>query len=403
MATGAQIKDPALIAEALQALVVSEEEFPIKVEGTRTLPYTAVLLKREPSGELILKLLRPLPPALAVGAPFQLVFATQGKRLEGRLRYVGREGYLKYRFQGPPSLTASDRRLWKRYPIRPRENFYVTGQDSELPCHGLTGPLLNLSMGGLAFRVDRMLRLDDGMPVAPHIVLFERGMVFSLLHLRGFPKGECLEARGQVVRVYQVAGEVQLGVQFLGLCDADKLFLSRFLERRERQASQGSGGFKAESGSMEWPAGAPARAERSPEPEVPRTAGLDALGALDRRCARLLLVGPPGEDRDRMEGNLRAAGYWRFETAPDLAGAHALWNEVGTAPIRLLLVDLEPSRAQGLEPVGAVRQMEPQLSSFGDLPVTFVTRVLDPMLGLLERPGYRALALEGTGWKDLLA
>ncbi|WP_306598874.1 PilZ domain-containing protein [Geothrix sp. 21YS21S-2] len=399
MSTGAQIREPALVAEALRDLMATEAEFPIKVEGTRTLPYTAVLLKVEAgSGDLVLKLLRPLPPALAEGAPFELVFATQGKRLEGRIRFVGREGYLQYRFQGPATLTASDRRLWKRYPFRPRENFYVAGQDSEVPGHGLTGPLLSLSMGGLAFRVDRMLRLDDGMPLPPHAVLFDRGMIFSLLRVSGFPKGEHLELRGQVVRVQQADSELQLGVQFMGMGEADKLLLSRFLELRDRQSGLSSGGYRPEAGPLE--VSAPARAQAPPP--APAAPGLEALGALDRRCARLLLVGPPGEDRERLEANLRAAGYWRFEAAPDLFGAHGLWKEAGSAPVRLLLVDLEPSLAGGLEAVGAVRHLEPLLRSFGELPIAFVTRKADPMLDLLGNPAYRGLSLEGTGWGELL-
>jgi len=401
MSTGAQIRDPARIAEALRDLAAAGAEFPIKVEGTRTLPYTAVLLKVEVgSGDLVLKLLRPLPPALAEGALFELVFATLGKRLEGRLRFVGREGYLQYRFQGPPSLTASDRRLWKRYPFRPRENFYVAGQDSEVPGHGFTGPLLSLSMGGLAFRVDRMVRLDDGMPLSPHAALVERGMILSLLRVSGFPKGDGLELRGQVVRVHQADSELQLGVQFMGMGEADKLLLSRFLELRDRQSGLSSGGYRPEAGLLE--AFAPEREPEPPAPAATPAPGLEVLAALDRRCARLLLVGPQGEDRRRLESNLRAAGYGRFETAPDLSGAHALWKQPGSAPVRLLVVDLEPSRAEGLEPVGAVRRLEPQLRSFGDLPVAFVTREADPMLDLLGNPAYRGLALAGTGWEELL-
>ena len=52
--------------------------------------------------------------------------------------------------------------------------------------------------------------------------------------------------------------------------------------------------------------------------------------------------------------------------------------------------------------MGAVRHMEPLLRSFGDLPVAFITRQQEPMLELLERPGFKALALEGAGWSRVL-
>lgn len=413
MAAGGRIKDPSFIAEALRELLANQEEFPIKVEGTKTLPYTASMLKVA-GGGIILKLLRPLPPAMAEGALFEMVFASQNKRYEGRIRFLGREGYLQYRFEAPDFLTVSDRRTCKRYPLRPRENFYVAAQDSQVPGHGLSGTLLNLSMGGLAFRVDRMIRLDDGMPLPPHAGLFERGMALSLLRVRGFPKGEVLETRGQVARAEDRDSATHLGIQFVGMSDAEKARLTRFLETRERQASQGSGGLRAETGAMAWPPGAPARDSRdeaaagqepqapAPEPPLPaEAAGLNSLRILDRRCARLILAGPAGEDRDMAMKNLQEAGFARFEPVQDLFAAHALWKGAAAAPPRGLLVDLQPSCAEGLEPLAAVRHMEPLLRSFGELPIFFVTRTPDPMLDLMARPGFGALALEqeeGETW-----
>jgi hypothetical protein len=422
MAAGAPTKDLAFIAQAMDELLASGEEFPIKVEGTKTLPYAAVLVRRDAdTRQVVLKLMRPLPPALAEGALFEMVFATQDKRYEGRIVFLGREGYLQYRFHGPAALLASDRRLWKRYPIRPREDFHVAAQDSDIPCHGITGPLLNLSQGGLAFRVDRMLRLDDGMPVRPGAYLFDRGKSLSLLRVKGLPKGEVLETRGQVVRVMEINSELHLGIQFTGLGDGERLRLSRFLEGRERQSKQSSGGFSAPSDRIDWPSGASAKggtdeaaapeAEEDggapvPEPLAgPEVAGLDQLRLLDRWSLPLLLVSPPGQDRDQAARRLEAAGYGRFEFAPDLFEAHARWKDAAAAPIRLLMVDLEPSRAEGLESVGAVRHLEPLLRSFGAMPVAFVTRAPDPMLELMGRPGFGALAHEdggGRGWADVL-
>ena len=416
MAAGAQIKDSAFIAQAMQELVLSGEEFPVKVEGTKTLPYAAVLVKAE-QGQIIVKLVRPLPPALANGALFEMVFATEGKRFEGRITFVGREGYLQYRFVWPKSLLASDRRLWKRYPIRPREDFHVAAQDSDIPGHGITGPLLNLSLGGLAFRVDRMLRLEDGMPIRPGAHLFDRGKILSLLRIRGLPKGEILEARGVVVRVEEANSELMVGVQFTGLGELEKLSLARLLETRERQSNQSANGtdpvsfpqVAAAIGSGLVVAEAFASAEVAPEevaaPDQLEAAGMAALASLERRSTRFLLVSPPGEDCDRITQLLQEAGFWRFDVVPGLFEAHAQWKDAGPSPFRLLLVDLEPSRAEGLEPMGAVRHLEPLLKSFSNLPVGFITRLPDAMLELMGRPGFAALSQEvGTGlsWAEAL-
>ena len=427
MAAGSQVKDSVFILEALQGLVTSAEEFPVKVEGTRTLPYAAVLVKLDPSSrEIVIKLVRPLPPALAEGALFEMVFATQDKRFEGRITYLGREGYLQYRFNGPVSLLASDRRLWKRYPVRPREDFQVAAQDSDIPGHGLTGPLLNLSLGGLSFRVDRMLRLEDGMPMRPASHLFERGKTLSLLRVRGLPRGAVLEFRGQVVRVEEAHSEFHLGIQFSGLGEAERLRLATFLETRERQSSQGSSGYSQNTASIAWPSGAHAQAadgellavagaalaeslepaEPEPEPVVAvEEAGLEALARMDRRSTRILLVSPAGEDRDRIARHLEAVGYWRMDSVSDLFEAHAACKGAGAAPFRILVMDLEPSRTDGLESPGAIRHLEPLLRSFGELPVAFVTRVPDPLLEFMGRPGFAILAqaeTEGPGWGELL-
>ena len=77
------IEDPQLLADALQALLSSEMEFSIKVEGTSTLPYASVVQKIEPeSREVILKLMRPLPHELMSGAVFRAVFAVDEQRYE---------------------------------------------------------------------------------------------------------------------------------------------------------------------------------------------------------------------------------------------------------------------------------------------------------------------------------
>ena len=415
MAAGAQIKDPSFIAKSMQELVLSGEEFPVKVEGTKTLPYSAVLVKAE-QGQIIVKLVRPLPPALAEGALFEMVFACEGKRFEGRITFVGREGYLQYRFVWPKTLLASDRRLWKRYPIRPREDFHVAAQDSDIPGHGITGPLLNLSLGGLSFRVDRMLRLEDGMPIRPGAHLFDRGKILSLLRIRGLPKGEVLEARGVVVRAVEANSELVLGVQFTGLGESERISLARLLETRERQGNQGPAGTDpvdfplvaaAIGGNLSFEVTPETGAEpqEAEAPESLEEAGMATLASLERRSTRLLLVSPPGEDCDRIIQLLQEAGFWRFEQAPGLFEAHAKWKEAGPSPYRLLLVDLEPSRAEGLEPMGAVRHLEPLLKSFGNLPVGFITRLPDAMLELMGRPGFAALSQEvGTGmsWSEAL-
>jgi len=422
MAIGEQVRDLEFLAQAFQELIETEQEFPVKVEGAKTLPYSATLKLSEPGRqELVVKLFRPLPPALAMGAWFDLVFSVQGKRYEGRFPLLGREGYLQYRFKWPQSLLSSDRRLWKRYPFRPRENVYVTAQDNSVPSHGYSGPLTNLSLGGFCFRVDRMLRLEDGMPVRPWANDFENGRILPMIRIHGLEREDIVEARGHTVRFLEADSEVHLAVQFQGMEEDGRTLLTRALAARDRKPGAvagsrpsagprttllgagpggGSGVAGADAGDGEAEAGVePETGDGEVEPGLeakvapPVDANLELVRRLDRRTTRMLVVAPDGEGRAAAIRLLQAAGFWRVEAAAELFSAFDLVKKAADAPFRLLLVDLEPTRGEGLEPVGAVRHMEPLLRSFGELPVVFLTQLQDPMLELLDKPGLGALAL----------
>jgi CheY-like chemotaxis protein len=400
MAAGDTTRDSGFIARAFEELLAEKTEFPIRVEGAKTLPYTAVVQASDPEGRtLILKLFRPLPPALMVGAWFGVVFAVQDRRYEGRIALRDRDGYLRYRFEWPKTLVSSDRRVWKRYTFRPREDVFVTAQDCETPSHGLTGPLTSLSQGGFCMRVDRMLRLEDGLPVRPRANLFDRGRSLSPVRIHGLLRDEVLEVRGQIVRIQEGDSEIQLAVQFNELREAVSVLLSQVLASRERQAGRGGGAGSApprpaHGETVAAEGGAPGPAPAPVDDLALAAAGREELLRLDRRTVRLLLVAQEGEDRAGLVRSLRTAGYWRVDLAADLAAAVAAHGQAGAAPFRLLVVDLEAGRRSGLEALGAVRQLEPQLGAFGALPVAFATRLPDPMLELVAGPGREAAARE---------
>jgi len=397
--TGERNSDLQFMGQAFSDLIASQEEFPIKVEGAKTTPYTSVLVAADPARQvMILKLFRPLPPALAVGAAFELMFSAQGKRYEGRIALVGREGYLQYSFQWPRSLLSSDRRVWKRYIFRPRENVYATAQDNEVPCNGLTGALTNLSQGGFLFRVDRMVRLEDGLPIKPWGGLFPQGKVLSMVRIYGLTKSDVLEARGMVVRAQEADDKIHLGVQFQGLAEADRALLSLVLEGRERKpgrvASSGPSHGRGERTEQPLPADeGETHEEPAPQKPLVEDEGSEPLRALDRRTARILVLAEPGEDQAAVFRHLQANGYWRLEAA-DPAEALAAFTSAAGPPFRLLVVDLEPSSRAGMETIEAVRHLEPALRAFGTLPVAFVSGNADPMLDLLDKPGMGAVARE---------
>ena len=335
---GAPVEDPALIRQAMQDLFQQESEFPIKVEGTHTLPYTARIHQLDPRKELLqLKLIRPLPHELAAGASFEMVFSIGDQRFEAPTIFHGREDYLLYRFTIPVRMAPSDRRRHKRYPFRPREKTYVVVQDASIPGHGISGPLVNLSLGGLAFRVDRVMRLDDHMRVTPGLGFFERGKSFPMIKIRDLPNLPVFDARGVLANAWERGGEIILGVQFgefkeTELRELQTVLDIRDLKQRAAMVTAGESPRETSPRSSAEPKGAAARVSPSGN-QTP-----DALRQLGRRCTRIILAMEPGPERDQVQGTLGAAGFLRFETAdsPDQAFAAIRADRSTTSPLLVL-------------------------------------------------------------------
>lgn len=368
---GTPLEDPTLIRQAMQDLLAQETEFPIKVEGTHTLPYSSrvhhVDLKK---GHVHLKLIRPLPHELAAGATFDMVFLLGDQRYWAPTTYLGRENYLLYRFSIPSKMAPADRRQHKRYPFRPREKAYVIAQDGVIPGHGISGPLVNLSEGGLAFRVDRVMRLDDHLRITPGVGFFERGKSFPLLKVRDLPNLPLFEARGVLANTQERDGGIILGLQFFDLREAELRELRLVLDIRERML----------------------RAPAGTSPDAPRTAGPkslalakepaartapagsqtpDALRLLGRRSTRLVLAMEPGPDRDLLCQILSAAGYGRLEGTGSLDQALEALRLDRHSNCPVLLLETTGGDAA---PLDRIRDLQRELGSTREWSVGLMTR-----------------------------
>ena len=365
---GIPIEDPLAIRRHLEALRVSEAEFPTKVEGTHTLPYTARIQELE-AGAMHLKLIRPLPHELAPGAPFEMLFATAEQRFKALLTFQGRQGYLLYRFSVPTSLVPSDQRQHKRYPFRPREKAYVLAQDGGVPGFGLAGPLVNLSLGGLAFRVDRVVRLDDHMRLTPGLGFFEKGKALPMLKVRDLPKLPLFEARGMVANACERGGEIIIGVQFGELGPSELSQLAEVLDFREKlQHAAATPGAPASRDAR--PAGsAPETSPSTPRIHPAGEETPEALRLLGRRSASLVLAMPPGSLREEVQSSLAQGGYLRVESVDSLHQALALLRADKGTSNGLLMALLDPIREADLL---EIRALQRDLGEFRELPVALL-------------------------------
>jgi hypothetical protein len=396
------IEDPHVLQDAMRMLFEAESEFPIKVEGTSTLPYSSQIQSLDfEQGQFVLKLVRPLPHELMEGAIFRMVFAVEEQRFEGLIVFMGREAYLQYRFQLPPHLFHADRRRHKRFPFRPRENAYVIAQDAGLPGLGLAGPLVNISMGGFAMRVDRVLKLDDGLRIPPNTALFERGKGFNRIRIQDLPRLKLMEPRGIVTHATERGTEVLLGLSFNNLSDEEAAALTQSLELRDKMYRGGQpprpdgsappaprhGGARAEEDFLEPEAAA---AEDAPQE-------LTMVLRLQRRTTRVVLVMADGLRREAMADLLRHHGYHRLELLEDLAQLQPLGAaDPRRDPPHLILVDLALAQAGDAEPLAAVRIIERQLAEVAELPMAILCEEVDPTLLLAQAPQTRFLPYAAT-------
>ncbi|HPS67586.1 MAG TPA: PilZ domain-containing protein [Holophaga sp.] len=387
------IEDPELLREAITSLFESEVEFPIKVEGTSTLPYASRVQQVIPeSREIILKLVRPLPHELMAGALFQIVFAVGDQRYEALITYKQREAYLQYRFSQPERLVHADRRRHKRYPFRPRESAYVTASDGGIPGTGIAGPLANIGMGGLCLRVDRVLRLDTGLRIPPGTALFDRGTSYPRIRLQDLPRLPVLEVHGWVAHAEQHGSEVLLGFDFGELTEDQARSLGDCLAFREKMFQSKPGGGISDSGGISRRE----VASRATGPlEAPEDQGLDPslalLRLLRRKTARLALVCADPASAEKCRQALWRCGYQHLDTAGSCEEAAALWRDSSQPVPRLVLLDLLSALTGDQEPLAAVRHLEKERVLLGEVPTAILCEDIDPTMLLGQSEGTRFL------------
>lgn len=384
-------QDPAFILQCLQDLKAGRMEFPIKVEGAHTLPYASEVM--DVDGGLVLKLIRPLPHELAAGALFEMVFSAGEQRFQGLISFQKREAYLTYRFTVPTQLTLCDRRRHKRHPFRPRERVDVLAQDGAVPGHGLTGPLSNLSLGGLCLRVDRIVRLDSGLRIPPSTAFFERGRALPLLRILNLPKVPLLEARGSIAHAQEIDGQVLVGIEFGDLSPENGALLQQVLDIRER-ALRTSGASAGPSPQAEQrPARPPAAPKEAPEPAAPAP-----LRMLRRRTRDLWLVAGPEAGRARLADLLQSAGYVRTCVLPTPEELPECGAD-GGGPVPLLVVLLDPQPGT----LATVRTAQQALGDWSRVPTLFLSSEPDPLTDLAEQGSWRLLQESASrAWLEVL-
>jgi hypothetical protein len=251
---------------------------------------------------------------------------------------------------------------------------------------------VNLSLGGLAFRVDRVIRMDDQLRITPSLSFFEKGKVLPMLKIRDLPKLPLFETRGMVANAVERGGEIVVGVQFAGLGDSEIRLLLEVLSPRD-QMQRTSATAAVSSASVKE-----AKGRTSPQKSLSPFQRADpsgtqtpnALTLLARRSMGVVLAMAPGPDRVSLQASLASAGYLRLESTDNLEQAlECLRADEGTAS-RLLLLE-SPSGTQ--VQLRDIRTFQRELGELRELSVALLQahglppETEDPLIRPLPWPG----------------
>lgn len=338
----------------------------------------------EEAESFTVSLSRALPPGVEEQPALELTFPLDRGRFRCSVLFQQRGGYLQAVLGLPLRIKPAERRFRPRARFGARERASVTLLESLGDGIGAAGKVRNLSMDGLAFRVDRMLSIRDDKRMTPTAGHFTAGQKVLLVRINDLPRAPMVECGGVIAYATTTPEGPLVGVQFEGIGALETQVLEGILRQRlpksgqlfpvrqrrshmdleagARQASEDEEEFEDPELESETDAGekplpseglGPATAE---DPWPDRSDPKERVQRLKRAGRTLLLL--MGDDLDRaiLAGTLAVDGFRRVREARNFTAA---LDCLAQSPPDLVLLDqrigghdaqlfLERLRRQGL-------------------------------------------------------
>ena len=316
-----------------------------------------VELVSEEKGTFTLSFLHQPSGAWKEGLPVHLAFPLDGQRFRTTAKYRGLGGYLQREFALPEAIRHAERRGLMRTRFTAREKATVAVLENLFEGVGLSGPILNLGLGGLAFRVDRAMDIRQDRRLTVRGDLIAPGRVMALIRLQDLPHVPTLECGATVMHFGARDEGVVAGLRFEDLGSLESQYLAKLLSERIPLFGRG---FPRKRRRGELAEGTETPAEGIPafEPPAPPDPVEDALSdrelleikvamkapdrltTLRKRTRQLLIVHPEELDRAILVSTLQVDGYRGLYEARSLVQAlevarhHELdallvWHRVG--------------------------------------------------------------------------
>ena len=324
------------------------------------------------------------PLMMERGASLSLLFILDGLRLKAPTTLLDLKPGSAV-VEVPEALALAERRKKPRARLNAREGATATALTGLFDGIGVSGPIENISEGGLRLRVERAMDAKTQRKLHPGPNLYSVGQPLMLVKLSKLPKCPPLELSGTVAYLEADSGGLCIGIAFEPgkeglLAPVRSLVASRASAipstlppkaRRSQEEPAADPESREEVPLLAEPRAArvdpvPAAPEPRPpapppEPEVaePATApeGHDrsqALLRVKKRSRCVLLAMPTGPERDALSAFLVEEGYGRVLLAATLT--ELLEALEGPGGVHLVLVDGGVAELQGLALVSLLNQ-----------------------------------------------
>ena len=338
------------------------------------------------------------------GQQIHIVFPLDNQRFKTDLVYQGRGNYLEYRCSLPVAMVPAERRDSVRAKMRSRDEFSIIVLEGLFEGLGLSGILVDLSVGGCCFLIKRAIRIQGERRLPISEALSTVGTPLALVRLPNLPHLPMVECGGTLCSIRQGVDGVIVGLRFEGLGAFETGILGKFLSERIPGLSFGFPHKRRIRDLTEAELQEPQSAEAPAEPEAPAPeadqpveqvqpeetgpdTGLqaaltdqDRLDKVRKRGKKILLVMGDELDRILIMAMLHQDGYRCLFEAKSLVQALDHQRRV---PLDLVMVDQSVGHMHALNLVEVLRDKGLPSS----VAVVVVKRTVDHKLTLASRGG----------------
>lgn len=232
-----ELRDPEQILAYLEELARTNSAVHVWPTPDAIVPVDGVVKEvTDTKGQFVIGLKRAIPGDYGPKHMMSMSFGMDGRRFLARMRWIGRDGYMRAAYRVPEAIVEENRRGKVRVKFSPREPARVTAIAGFFAGTGVIGRIVNLSLDGVCLRVDRAINVKDQKPLPIGPSLFRAGEVLDILRLQDLPQCPMVECSGTVCHIQRDTTGVLIGIRFERMGAAELKAIETVVNRKSSGA-----------------------------------------------------------------------------------------------------------------------------------------------------------------------